>query len=59
MLAMHTSSVKEISRTISRPVLLLPPKMTTPWSGSKSIMMLNVNHMFASANQEKKSEMIV
>ena len=29
------------------------PKMVIPWLGSKSMMILNVSHMFANANQVK------
>ena len=38
---------------------VLPPKMTMPWSGSRSMMILNVSQMFARANQEKISEKIL
>ena len=42
--------------TMSSPVWLLGPNKTTPWSGRRSMMILNVNHKFARANQEKVSE---
>jgi hypothetical protein len=30
--------------------------MMMPWEGNRSMMMLNVNQMFARANQEKSRE---
>ena len=31
-------------------------KMLIPWPGRRSMMMLNVSHMFARANHEKTNE---
>ena len=42
--------------TMRSPVWFLPPNNTRPSLGRRSIMILNVNHKFARANQEKISE---